>query len=223
MTVFPFYYGVDYNQPEYMMRRWKDAGASRAVFLPMIDFVTKPSHFLRAITAARRGQADGACGFHFQVGGAKPEEVWQWQSVMLGAWANFPTPDLDCYCFIEEPAELVEKLAFKDVDVVGGNAEIGDYSDHLESLLPGWVRRVTSTPEAPASGRLRVVVGGPDSLACESDWPYDLREQSPGLGKGVIQMQGDTVSLCGTDRQGIENAKKWFLRWAGLAKSERGG
>src|SRR3972149_5463785 len=59
LTVFPFYYGVEYNQPEYMVRRWKDAGVHRVVFLPMRGFLTRPSQFIRAITAARRGQADG--------------------------------------------------------------------------------------------------------------------------------------------------------------------
>ena len=49
LTVFPFYYGIDYTQAEYMMRRWKDAGVHRAVFLPMRGFMSKPSQFVRAI------------------------------------------------------------------------------------------------------------------------------------------------------------------------------
>ena len=61
LTVFPFYYGIEYNQAEYMIRRWKDAGAQRVAFLPMTDFLVRPSQFFRVITASRRGQADGVC------------------------------------------------------------------------------------------------------------------------------------------------------------------
>ena len=219
LTVFPFYYGIEYSQAEYMMRRWKDAGVHRAVFLPMRGFMSKPSQFVRAITAARRGQADGACGFSFAVGDEKPSDAWQWKAVMLASWANFPTPELGAWCFIEEPAELVEALAACDVTVVSHSTDVGAFAARLDELLPGEAKAAATAPEPLPPGRLCIVVGGPPALP-KGAWPYDPRKAGPG--KGVVQMRGRTVSLCGADAAGVANAMKLLARFAELARAERG-
>ncbi|NQT53307.1 hypothetical protein HQ576_14715, partial [bacterium] len=207
LTVFPFYYGVEYSQAEYMCRRWKDAGVHRVAFLPMRGFLTRPSQFLRVITAARRGQADGTCGFAFPVGAEKAGEAWQWKSVMLAAWANFPTPELPAYCFIEEPAELVEALAARPIVVEPHGTDVADFVAGLKGLLPDDERERDKTARP-----LRVVVGGPASLG-KAKWAC-------GPGKGVVQMRGDAVSLCGADAAGVANAMKLFARFAELARAE---
>jgi hypothetical protein len=219
LTVFPFYYGIAYDQAEYMVRRWKDAGAQRVVFLPMRGFMARPSQFIRAITAGRRGRADGACGFNFPVGGEEPGNAWQWKAVMLGAWANFPTAELDAWCFIEEPAELVEALAESDVRVVvSGETDADEFVARLDERLPGKAAAAAAAPEPIPDGSLCVIVGGPESQP-EGPWPYDPRRAGPG--KGVLQMRGRMVSLCGTDAEGVAKAVTWFLRLADLARPER--
>ncbi|MCA9441474.1 MAG: hypothetical protein KC964_11745, partial [Candidatus Omnitrophica bacterium] len=135
LTVFPFYYGIEYNQAEYMVRRWKDAGASRVVFLPMRGFLTHPSQFLRVITASRRGGADGACGFNFAVGEAEPKDAWQWQSVLLAAEANFPTSEMEAYCLLEEPAELLEAMAERGVMLEEGSSETMSEAERIVQSL----------------------------------------------------------------------------------------
>jgi len=222
LTVFPFYYGIEYSQAEYMVRRWKDAGARRVVFLPMRGFMTRPSQFFRAITAARRGRADGVCGFSFPVGAEMPGKSWQWKAVMLAAQANFPTPELDAYCFIEEPAELVEALAASDVDVLSDGVDVGEFILSLDGLLPGRVRAVDGIPERPPQDRLYVVVGD-TAVSGRDSWARGVRWEDLGPHKGIVRMRGNIVSLHGTDAEGIANAMKLFARFAELARAERGG
>jgi hypothetical protein len=220
LTVFPFYYGVEYNQIEYMMHRWKNAGIHRVVFLPMSDFMTRPSQFLRAITAARRGGSDGTCGFAFMVGREVSGKEWQWKSVMLAAQANFPTPELNAYCFIEEPAELVEELAVSDVNIYSSKSDTVDFLKRLEKMLPGHVQWINGLPEKlPQEGQIHVIVGD-DKLLDQSKWVYDVHQQNPGAQKGVLQMSGTVVRLNGSDLIGLKNAEKLFLRFAELAKAE---
>ena len=202
LTVLPFYYGIEYSQAEYMCRRWKDAGTCRVVFLPMRGFMVKPSQFIRAITAARRGQAEGACGFAFPVGDEKPGQEWQWKAAMLGAWANFPTPELPAWCFIEEPAELVEALADAAVAVEAAGVDARAFEAKLRDLLPQGQRRL--------------------AIRVAATWPESLRSIRPLGSQGVIQMRGDTVSLCGTDAQGAAQAMDLLVRFAELARAERG-
>jgi hypothetical protein len=220
LTVFPFYYGVDYNQVEYLIRRWKDAGVNRVVFLPMRGYMAKPSQFLRAVTAARRGGADGSCGFSFAVGEELPENAWQWKSVMLAALANFPTPELKAYCFIEEPAKLVETLATKDICVFAKKAVSVEFIQKLKKLLPGQVTWVKDLPENYMQSDKMYVVVGDDVLLDGDNWAYDKRKQELGPHKGVLQMSGTVVSLNGTDTIGLKNAEELFLRFAELALAE---
>ena len=213
--MFPFYYGIEYNQAEYMMRRWKDGGAARAVFLPMRDFMSKPSQFIRAITAARRGGADGACGFNFAVGDAGPEGRWQWKAVMLGAWANFPTPDLNALCLIEEPAELVEALAEREL-VVRVVSEAGDFDGygHVEpffDILPG--ARPASGPTE--DGGLTIAVSNRASLE-QNGSPVVVPASAWDTGKGIIQMR-DTIVVHGRHVSGLPISS--FLRLPRTGKS----
>ncbi len=219
LTVFPFYYGIEYNQAEYMVRRWKDAGVHRVAFLPMRGFMSRPSQFLRAVTAARRGQADGTCGFSFPVSAEKPGNAWQWKSVMLAAQANFPTPELDAFCFIEEPAELVEALDAQDVVIVSGDAEIGGFAKRLKELLPGRVETSQSAPTAPEKGKLTLLVG-PVAKQATTAWAVDWDRLGLGRGKGCIQMQVRTVGVFGIDAAGLSHALKLLERFAELARAE---
>ena len=209
LTVFPFYYGIEYNQAEYMVRRWKDAGAERVVFLPMRDFMTKPSQFMRAVTAARRGQADGTCGFNFAVGSAPPEKQWQWKAVMMAALANFPTPELGAFCLIEEPAVLLEALAESDVSVASNSTDAAAFVARLRDRLPGEVR----AGDAPAALTIRI-----DPAAGRADLPEALRAE----GKGWLELNGATVRVSGTDATGVNHALELLLRFAELAQAERG-
>lgn len=219
LTVFPFYYGVEYNQAEYMVRRWKDAGVERVAFLPMRGFMSRPSQFIRAITAARRGQADGTCGFAFPVSAEKPGNAWQWKSVMLAAQANFPTPELHAFCFIEEPAELVEKMACADVVIVPGETDMEELVQRLGQLLPGRVQTDPSAPNDSAQSVLTVLVN-PASTKLKSDWPVDMGTLKLGAGKGVIQMRDRTVGLFGSDPAGVAHAIELLTRFAELVPAE---
>ena len=226
LTVFPFYYGEDYNQIEYMMRRWKNAGAHRAVFLPGAPTFSRPSQFLRAITAARRGGADGACGFAFsmsvydQFGFISFDHDWRWKSIMLASQANFPTPELDAYSLLEDPAELVEALAVSDVSIFSALSDSEEFFHMLETLIPGQVQLIHGFLEKPPlSDQLYVIVG--DELNnTQSKWLYDLLLQDSGTHKGIIQMKDHIVKINGSDTSGLQNAKTLFLRFAEMAKVE---
>ena len=220
LTVFPFYYGTDYDQIEYMVRKWKAVDVKRVVFLPMRWYMAKPGQFIRAITAARRGGADGSCGFNFAVGAEEPGQEWQWKSVMLAAQANFPTPELNACCFIEEPAELVELLAIKDIIVVSMESDIREFGQSLKSLLPGRVRVVKDLPDDHSKSEKMYVIIGDDKKPVEGMWVYDIGQLKKGSGKGVIQMSGNIVRLNGSDSIGLMNAEELFLRFAELAPAE---
>jgi hypothetical protein len=226
LTVFPFYYGEDYDQIEYMMQRWKNAGAHRAVFLPGAPTYSRPSQFIHAITAARRGGADGACGFAFslsvtdQFGFVSYDHEWRWKSLMLGSLANFPTPELDAYSLLENPAELVEALAVSDLTVFSNESDTEKFRQKLEVLVPGQVQLNHGYPEkSPQGGQLFVIVGDDfnDDL---NKWPSDLLVKDVGSNKGIIQMTDHIVRIKGSDAIGLQNAQKLFLRFAEMAKVE---
>ncbi len=225
LTVFPFYYGIEYNQAEYMMRRWKDAGAARVVFLPMRGFLARPSQFFRVVTAARRGGADGTCGFSFAVGDQQPENAWQWKSVLLAAWANFPTPDLEAVAFLEEPAELVEALASLPVAVTNRastDVDVKQFIVNLNALVPRDVQLAEGRLEGDRPDRLLVRIGDPEVLA-DGGWPFRFETDHPARAKGVIQMSGRVVTICGRDSAAIAGALELFARFAELARAEAGG
>lgn len=215
-TVFPFYYGVEYNQIEYMMSRWKKAGAARVVFLPMREFLTLPSQYIRAATAARRGGADGVCGFSFSVSEMSRRKQWMWKAVMLGGWANFPTPELGAYCLLEEPAELVEALAQPGValNVVSeaGNLDTRLCLNTLLEILPH------ARPESVASEGSCIEVHLTDCLDQRGygHFPPALRTR----GKGVLQMSGKVIRLSAADETGLEDAWELLLRFAQLGRDE---
>jgi hypothetical protein len=229
LTVFPFYYGDDYNQIEYMMRRWKNAGVHRAVFLPGAPTFSRPSQFIRAITAARRGGADGACGFAFsmsvydQFGFLSFDHEWRWKSVMLASHANFPTPDLNAYSLLENPAELVEALSVSEVTVFSGESDTEEFCQKLEMFIPGQVQLNHGFPEKPPlSGHLFVIIGD-DSNNGHSKWLDVLRIQdasTTSTNKGIIQMSDHIVRIDGSDMIGLQNAERLFLRFAEMAKVE---
>jgi hypothetical protein len=221
LSVFPFYYGIEYNQAEYMVRRWKDAGAHRVAFLPMTCFMSKPSQFFRSITAARRGQADGACGFSFPVGAAKPEKEWEWKSVMLASWANFPTPELDAFCLMEEPAELVKVLAVSDVTIMTHGKAMDEFTHNLNELIPGKVQFNASLPNKNKRDQLLIEILPLDDLQ-KKEWLNQLPLCCHEPGKGFLQMSNGHVRLAGMDDQGLANAQKLLLRFAELAMAERG-
>lgn len=213
LTVFPFYYGIEYNQCEYMMRRWKDAGARRAVFLPMRAFMTKPSQFLRAITAARRGGADGACGFAFGVSSATPENQWQWKAVMLGALANFPTPDMDAISLMEEPAELVEALGEGGLVLrVVSEAEGFDAQAALAPVFEA-LPDARQPAEASETARVTIVVTAKPELAPEAEELWNAQ-------KGFVQFDGATVRISGADATALSSACGLLSRFADIARDE---
>jgi len=220
LTVLPFYYGTDYNQIEYMVRRWKAADVKRVVFLPMRWYMAKPSQFIRAITAARRGGADGSCGFNFAVVEEEPGAEWQWKSVMLAAQANFPTPELNAYCFIEEPAELLEILAKKDLVVVSDEPDEGKFVQKLRELLPGEVQYINNLPDTYEKSEHVYLVSGNDIKQMAGTQLYDIGQLDKGTSKGVLQMSSNVVWLNGTDSAGIKYAEELFLRFAELVPAE---
>jgi len=226
LTVFPFYYGEDYNQIEYMMRRWKNAGAQTAVFLPGAPTYSRPSQFIRAITAARRGGADGACGFAFsmsvydQFGFISFDHEWRWKSIMLASHANFPTPELNAYSLLEDPAELVEALAVSEVTVFSGVSDSEAFFQKLEALVPGQVQLIDGFPERPPQGNQLYVIVEDELKNKHSKWPYDLLLQNSDTHKGIMQMEDNIVKINGSDTSGIQNAKTLFLRFAEMAKVE---
>jgi len=227
LTVFPFYYGDDYDQIEYMMKKWKDSGESRAVFLPGAPTFSRPSQFIRAITAARRGGADGACGFAFsmnvydQFGFISFDHDWRWKSIMLASMANFPTPELEAYSLLENPAELVEKLAVSDVTVISGVSGSKEFCDKLEVLIPGQLQVTQDINEkTKISDYLYVKIEEPSDNK-QNKWLSDFQIQdSVEPGKGIIQMTGNTVIITGVGMTGLQNAEKLFLRFAEMAKVE---
>jgi len=226
LTVFPFYYGEDYDQIEYMMRSWKDAGAHRAVFLPGAPTYSRPSQFFRAVTSARRGGADGACGFAFslsvtdQFGFVSYDHEWRWKSLMLASQANFPTPELNAYSLLENPAELVEALAVSDLTVFSGESDTEKFRQELELLVPGQVKLSRGLPgEPPQNGQLFVIIGD-GSNDKHIKWPSDLLPKEAGSNKGIIQMTDHIVKITGSDAIGLQNAKTLFLRFGEMAKVE---
>ena len=226
---FPFFcvpYGDDYDQIEYMMRSWKDAGAHRAVFLPGAPTYSRPSQFFRAITSARQGGADGACGFAFsmsvadQFGFLSHDHEWRWKATMLASQTNFPTPELNAYSLIEDPAELVEALAVSDLTVFSGESETEIFRQALEVLVPGQVQISRGLPgDAPQNGQLFVIIDD-DSKDSLNKWPSDLLAKEEGSNKGIIQMTDHVVRITGSDAIGLQNAKTLFLRFAEMAKVE---
>lgn len=218
-TVFPFYYGIEYNQVEYMMARWKEAGATRAVFLPMRDFMTLPSQFIRAITAARRGGADGACGFSFSVGDAPPDKQWQWKAVMLAACANFPTPNLDAYCLIEEPAELVESLAKPDVVLRAVSETEGLDPQACLATLHETLPHAKPSASQPTDNALTILLTDKPSEKTNTGLP-PVPSVLWTTHKGIVQMSGTTVRLAGADTMALQNACKLLLRFAKVARDE---
>ncbi len=222
LTVFPFYYGVEYNQAEYMARRWKDAGAERVVFLPMTGFLVRPTQMMKVITSSRRGQADGVCGFNFPVLDEKPEDAWQWKSLLLAAQANFPTPELDAFIFMEDSFDLVEALAFSDIVIESIDADVDEFAKQLRDLVPGKVYLQEEAPKAPADKPFQVVVGriAPIGWGNSIQLPEELRTQSKGYIEGI---RGKRVTINGTDATGVQHAVKLFLRFAELAKAEAAG
>jgi len=206
LTVFPFYYGVDYGQVEYMVRSWKRDNPGRVVFLPMRDFMAKPSQFIRAITAARRAGADGVCGFSFAVGESEPGQDWQLRSVMLGALANFPTPDLGALCLIEEPAELLEELSRSEVVIVGEEEPAEELAARIGNLLPG---KVLTSLEVSSKG---------DRLTIELDESPCL--MGDGRPRAFISMQGRRVKVGGLVNEMREPGFDLLSRFAGLARAE---
>ena len=226
LTIFPFYYGEDYNQIEYMMRRWKNAGAQRVVFLPGAPTFSRPSQFIRAITAARWGGADGACGFAFsmnvadQFGFVSFDHEWRWKSVLLGSQANFPTSELNAYSLLENPAELVKALSISDLTVFSSDSGSEEFCQKLEMLIPGRVQLIHDFSEkSPLPGQLFVIVG--DELnGSPKNWLNDSLLQDMGSNKGFLRMTNDIVRIDGLDKQGLQNAKTFFLRFAEMAKVE---
>ena len=208
-TVFPFYYGIEYNQAEYMARAWKEAGAERAIFLPMRDFMTRPSQFIRAISAARRGGADGACGFHIAIGKAAPEDQWQWRAILLGAWANFPTADLDAISAIENPADLVEKLATPGLGIRLESEDEAD-GERLKALaadLP--TAHIVSDTQTP--GDLTIRVTGHSLLTMAA---LQLEDRA------VLELDGDLLILSGPDAAVRDRAWALLQRFAEVARDE---
>lgn len=218
LTVFPFYYGIDYDVPEYMMRRWKEAGVHRAVFLPGGPTYARPTQFFKAISSARRGGADGTCGFGFTLSD-EFDDQWRWKALLLASQANFPTPELDAYCFIEEPGDMIEKLAASEVIVVSNDSGIEEYRAQLESVLPKKVLIAEKIPHDQPTGDPMTVVVGEIQAPGQEGLPYDLQELP--ANKGVIQMSGNTIWINGSDLTGLQYAKKLFLRFAELGGMEK--
>jgi hypothetical protein len=190
----------------------------------MRGFLAKPSQFFRVITAARRGGADGACGFNFAIAGEKPDNAWQWKSVLLAAWANFPTPELDAVAFLEEPAQLVEALAGRTVLIDNRVLTEGDAKklvERLDAVVPHGVRLGTQPSDDDAQQTLVVRIGGPE-LVAHGDWPFRFDTDHPARGKGVIQMSGSVVSCCGRNAESIQKALALLARFAELAEAEAG-
>ncbi len=208
LTVFPFYYGVEYDQVQYMIRRWKDHGLPMVVFLPMRDFMTRPGQFFRSITAARRGGADGTCGFSFSVSACDPGQDWQWKSVMLAAQANFPTPEMRALVNIEEPARLVEALAARRLVLDRRFPE--KVETRLDELLPNGAEK----KDHRVKGGLEV----------------KIKEEDPGTripaidsGKGMIAMKGESVVLSGGSQCALDASYRLLVRYALLAEAELSG
>ncbi|MBN1350391.1 hypothetical protein JXJ21_13330 [candidate division KSB1 bacterium] len=215
LTVFPFYYGIEYNQIEYIVSKWKAAGAARVVFLPMREFLTLPSQYIRAITAARRGGADGTCGFNFAVGDAPPEMEWMWKAVILGAWANFPEPEFGAFCILEEPAELVEILSMPDLvlRVVSEAADLNE-KEHL-ARLQETLSHVRNNSKQPTADALTILIT--KDFAAKKDAGLQILWKS---NRGILQMSSRTVRLAGASANALKNAFNLLLRFADLARDE---
>jgi hypothetical protein len=206
LTVFPFYYGVDNGQVEYMIRSWKRGNPGRVVFLPMRDFMARPSQFIRAITAARRAGADGVCGFSFAVGESDPDQEWQWKSVMLGSWANFPTAELDAICCIEEPAVLLEQLSRSEVAIVGEGELQEELASRIDGLIPAGVSVVPRTSDL--GGKLVVEI---------EDGPGPAGNNRP---RGFLSINDKAVTVGGVDQRSLESGFILLTRFAELARRE---
>lgn len=217
LTVFPFYYGIEYTQAEYMVRRWKDAGLPRVVFLPMSGFLTRPSQFFRVISAARRGGADGTCGFHFPVGEATPDYHWQWQSVLLAAHADFPTPELDVLCLMEEPAELVEALAHSDITVTGESQDVEPFVSMLAPFLPGKIAAAESAPDGQFTIAIERAL--PEDAPLYQRIPAEAADLSK---KGFLLLGKNRLRVCGTTKETLDAARMLLGRFALLAHREAG-
>jgi hypothetical protein len=215
LTVFPFYYGIEYTQAECMVRRWKDAGLPRVVFLPMSGFLTRPSQFFRVISAAQRGGADGACGFNFPVGEASPDYVWQWQSVLLAAHADFPTPDLDVLCLMEEPAELVETLAHSDVTVIDKTEIPEDMVSRLKETLPGKVN-IAQNPNAGGFA-IRIERKLPEDSSLFQSISADIDNLET---KGFLLLENDGLRVCGVTEKARNATLELLMRFSQLAAVE---
>ena len=133
--------------------------------------------------------------------------------------ANFPTSELDAFCFVEEPAELVERLAALDVTVVS-RTNVENFVTRLKDLLPGNVSLGNSVQKDNTANRLNIVVGSIDSLPGEA-WPYDASSLKLPPDKGIVQMQGDVIALTGGNSTGVAGAMKLLTRFAELARAEQ--
>ncbi|MFO7975765.1 MAG: hypothetical protein R6V12_14155 [Candidatus Hydrogenedentota bacterium] len=215
LTVFPFYYGIEYTQAEYMVRSWKDAGLPRVVFLPMSGFLTRPSQFFRVISAARRGGADGTCGFNFPVGDASPDYIWQWQSVLLAAHADFPTPELDALCLMEEPAELIEILARSNVTVTGEVNQVPEFVSALGPFLPG---KIAATENSTHS---RFTITIEQKLPKDSPLFQRIPANAADLdNKGFLLLEKEGLRVCGVTEEALDAARRLLGRFALLTPRE---
>ena len=91
----------------------------------------------------------------------------------------------------------------------------------LNELLPRGARLVEHVDEEDQAGRLLVRIGGPEIVA-RGDWPFRFEADHPAGAKGVVQMAGRTVSVCGRDAAAIDRALGLLVRFAELARAESG-
>ena len=120
---------------------------------------------------------------------------------------------------MEEPAELVEKLAVSDVTIVSEKVDATDFIKRLRKLLPGKITTKDEAPKQSGQNHLTIVIGNLETLQ-KQNRSIQLPESCWNQSKGLIQMQGSTVDLCGTDDTGVEHALTLFTRFAELARSE---
>jgi hypothetical protein len=134
---------------------------------------------------------------------------------LLAAHADFPTPDLDVLCLMEEPAELVETLAHSDVTVIDKTEIPEDMVSRLKETLPGKVN-IAQNPNAGGFA-IRIERKLPEDSSLFQSISADIDNLET---KGFLLLENDGLRVCGVTEKARNATLELLMRFSQLAAVE---
>jgi hypothetical protein len=116
---------------------------------------------------------------------------------------------------MEEPAELIEKLASSDIALIARGAPAQAVVAALNEQLPGEV----AESDAAREGQFAVAIerSAPTRAPLFKQIPHDARHIG---NKGILLLEEDRLRVCGATEQALEHALTLLMRFADLARVE---